>query len=167
MNVLKRNVRSTPRELEQIKTRQQHWASTSGFSFDKSGYCDSFNDNLFGGCLSAEAESEIEQGGGSEFGTGNGRGKFYALHSSSALACNWFDYWRHRDHRPLSAALGLTTPFATLQLEAKLPTGVRGSIANLDVLLTGDDGALTGIESKFCEPYTASDNKFFMKSAYF
>jgi hypothetical protein len=30
----------------------------------------------------------------SELGENGGRGKIQALHSSSALVCNFFDYWR-------------------------------------------------------------------------
>jgi hypothetical protein len=154
-------------ELTLIKSRQQSWAKLNECEYNDKGYCSSVESHLFGQCLSVEASVEIAEGHGSEFGDGTTPGKFQALHSSSALAYNWFEYWRHRDHAPLSNALGLTQPFLTLRFEAQFPTGVGRSIANLDVLLTSGDGSLTAIESKFCEPYTPSDKKILIKPAYF
>lgn len=154
-------------ELSTIKSRQQAWARLNNCSFDPDGYCTDANANLFGGVLSSAARSEFGKGGGAELGIDGARGKFQALHSSSALACNWFDYWRDREHAPLSTALGLPHPFRTLRFEAKYSTGVRGSMANVDVLLTLDDGSLVAIESKFGEPYNSSESKFLIKPAYF
>jgi hypothetical protein len=154
-------------ELTLIKSRQQSWAKLNECEYNEKGYCSKVESNLFGRCLSAEARAEIAEGHGSELGDSITPGKFQALHSSSALAYNWFEYWRHRDHAPLSNALGLAQPFVTLRFEAQFPTGVGRSIANLDVLLTCGDGSLNAIESKFCEPYTPSDKKIFIKPAYF
>jgi hypothetical protein len=43
-----------------------------------------------------------------------------ALHSSSALACNVFEYWRGRDGSPLAAALGY---LHSQQLASRLQSG--------------------------------------------
>jgi len=94
-------------------------------------------------------------------------GKIQALHSSSALACNWFDYWRGRDLMPLSRAFDAPVPFASLLLEQKFPTGLGGIGPNLDVMITCADGSLFGIESKFTEPYTPNKSKAFLKPKYF
>jgi hypothetical protein len=147
--------------VEHIKDSQRRWATHSGRALDDRGYCGCDDDNIHGG-LSDSARREFAEGGGKELG-----GKIRATHSSSALACNWFDYWRERDFSALSEAFGVPSPFVSLRLEAKLPTGMRGADANLDVLLTTADGALFGIESKFSEPYVPSPSKFHLKPQYF
>jgi hypothetical protein len=152
-----------PREA--IKARQREWAQRYGRTLDI-GYCTCADDNIFSK-LSEAARREFAEGGGGELGVGTTPGKIQALHSSSALACNWFDYWRERDFGVLSEAFGVPSPFVSLRLEAKLPTGMRGADANLDVLLTTADGSLFGIESKFTEPYAPSRLKAHLKPQYF
>src|SRR3954469_8686503 len=147
--------------VETIKQRQREWAARTGHTLTDKGYCGCDDDNIHGG-LSDSARREFGEGGGKELG-----GKILATHSSSALACNWFDYWRERDFGILSEAFGVPSPFVSLRLEAQLPTGMRGADANLDVLLTTADGALFGIESKFTEPYTPSQTKGVLKPQYF
>jgi len=90
-----------------------------------------------------------------------------ASQSSSALACDWFDYWRERDFGVLSSAFNVPTPFVTLRLEVHIPTGMRGADANLDVLLTTADGWLFAIASTSTEPYATSTKKSFLKPQYF
>ena len=152
--------------LELIKARQREWVKRSGRSLDKDGYCDCVDANLYPS-LSVAAGRDFHKGGGGELGKEGKVGKIQATHSSSALACNWFDYWRDRDLALLSAALCVPNPFVTLRLEAHVPTGMRGADANLDVLLTTADGSLFGIESKFTEPYTHSTTKSVLKPQYF
>jgi hypothetical protein len=112
--------------------------------------------------LSEAARQDFERGGDKELD-----GKIQATHSSSALACNWFEYWRERDFGALLTAFAVPDPFVTLQLEAHVPTGMRGADANLDVLLTTANGSLYAIESKFTEPYTSSPAKTALKPQYF
>jgi Restriction Endonuclease associating with ARP len=152
--------------LHIIKARQRAWALRNGRALDKDGYCAGADDNLFRR-LSETARDDFDRGGGGELGKPGERGKIQATHSSSALACNWFDYWRERDFGVLSTAFGVSNPFVTLRLEAHVPTGMRGADANLDVLLTTADGSLFGIESKFTEPYTPSTAKNVLKPQYF
>jgi hypothetical protein len=149
-----------------IKKRQQAWAERQQRPLDKDGYCGCADDNVYQG-LSPAARNELIRGGGAELGGEGERGTFQATHSSSALACNWFDYWRERDFGVLSAALEVPTPFVTLRLEAHVPTGMRGADANLDVLLTTADGWLFAIESKFTEPYMPVPAKSVLKPQYF
>ena len=125
---------TTPIDI--IKERQRRWAQRSGRSLDDKGYCGCTDDNMFQP-LSDAARRDFERGGGDALD-----GKICAVHSSSALACNWFDYWRERDFDVLSTAFGVSEPFVTLQLEAHVPTGMRGADANLDVLLTTASGWL-------------------------
>jgi hypothetical protein len=152
--------------LDIIKARQRAWAQRSGRVLDTDGYCASADDNLFQR-LSDTARDDFDRGGGGELGIAGERGKIQATHSSAALACNWFDYWRDRDLGVLSSALSVPNPFVTLRLEAHVPTGMRGADANLDVLLTTADGSLFGIESKYAEPYTPTAAKSVLKSQYF
>ncbi len=87
-------------ELDIIKTGQREWAGRNGLKVDADGYCISVEGNIFGG-LSLDARREFESGDGAELGKDGKRGKIQALHSSSALACNWFDYWRDKNLEPL------------------------------------------------------------------
>src|SRR6187402_1473497 len=151
--------------IDIIKKRQQAWARRHDRVLDTNGYCGCADDNIYGG-LSEAARSDFLLGGGGELGVNGQPGKVQAIHSSSALACNVFDYWRERDLSLLSAAFEVPTPFVTLRLEAHVPTGMRGADANLDVLLTTSDGWLFAVESKFTEPYTAA-TKLSIKPQYF
>jgi hypothetical protein len=141
-------------------------AQRNGRALDQDGHRACADDNLFPR-LSDAARGDFERGGGGELGTLGERGKIQATHSSSALACNWFDYWRDRDFGVLSTAFSVPSPFVTLRLEAHVPTGMRGADANLDMLLTTADGSLFGIESKCTEPYTPSTSKSMLKPQYF
>ena len=116
-------MKTQPSEREIIKIRQRAWAARNGLGFDADGYCACADDNIFRG-LSPGARKDFESGDGSELGKKGKRGKIQALHSSSALACNWFDYWRGRDLQTLSRAFGVPIGFSTLAIERKFPTGL-------------------------------------------
>ena len=152
-------------ERDTIKARQRDWAVRRGLPFDTDGYCRCVDNNIFRGFSPADRK-DFERGDGAELGKDGERGKLQALHSSSALACNWFDYWRDRDLKSLSRAFGASAGFSTLALEQKCPTGLGGIGPNLDVLLTCADGSVFAIESKFAEPYSKSKAKTFLKSKY-
>jgi len=152
--------------LVQLKKGQQAWAREHGIIFDEAGYCESIESNLFEP-LSACSHRDIGAGDGSELGKGDTRGKIQALHSSSALVCNFFDYWRGRDLGILRQSLGFSERFCGLALEQKFPTGLGGIAPNLDVVLYGCDGSLVAIESKFTEPFIKSKTKNVLKKRYF
>jgi hypothetical protein len=152
-------------ELDTIKALQRAWAQNCGRIVDVAGYCACVDDNIFRG-LSRSAQRDFENGDGTELGKASSRGKIQALHSSSALACNWFDYWRDKDLETLARAFGVLGSFSTLELERKLSTGLGGIGPNLDVLLTGNRTPFA-IESKFTEPYTKSKKKTYLKPKYF
>lgn len=149
-----------------VKVNQRQWAAVRGVPFDKDGYCYTIEDNLFGG-LSAAAKADFTKGKGAELGSETERGKIRALHSSSALACNWFDFWRGRDMKPRTEGLGLSSPLRELVgLEQQVETGVRGGKPNLDALFRCEDGTRVAVESKFCEPYSPSKGKTALADAY-
>jgi hypothetical protein len=75
-----------------------------------------------------------------------------ALHSSSALCCNFFDHWRDRDASALADILGVTAPLQ-IEFERKYSTGLRGKAPNLDVVVRPTSGPVVAIECKFLEPY--------------
>lgn len=135
-----------------VKAHLREWAQANAISIDKSGYTLTLSDNLFID-LSPAAKAEFSAGDGGELGASGERGKMQALHSSSALACNVFEYWRGRERAPLARALGVDGTIASVRFEKKFPTGLPGNAPNLDVVLEVEDGLLVAIESKFLEPY--------------
>ena len=97
--------------------------------------------------LSAHARQGFEGGAGSELAR-----DMRALHSSSALAANFFDYWTDRDKAPLLAALGIESGHAdSMEFEARFSTGLQGAPPHLDVAIGLSTGLTVGIESKFTE----------------
>lgn len=135
-----------------VKAHLREWAQANAISIDSSGYTLTLSDNLFID-LSPAARAEFSAGDGGELGSSGERGKMQALHSSSALACNVFEYWRERERGPLARALGVDDTIASVRFERKFPTGLPGNAPNLDVVLEVEDGLLVAIESKFLEPY--------------
>lgn len=131
---------------------QRSWAVSQGLTPDTRGYLAEVAANLFRP-LSARALAAFEEGGGAELrDRPSAPAKLKALHSSAALAVNFFDYWIDRDCAPLLEALGIHGSLrAPLEIEGKLPIGLTGNPPNLDVLLELESGALIGIESKFTE----------------
>ena len=130
----------------EIREVQRDWARSEGILFNSRGYVRELEDNLWKP-LSVRARSGFERGAGSELD-----GHIKALHSSSALAANFFDYWTDRDKTPLMAALGLASdgePF--LDFEARFPTGLGSTPPHLDVAFTLDTDFVIGIEAKFTE----------------
>jgi hypothetical protein len=115
-------------------------------------------DNLFEP-LTTEARKAFESADGGElYADEPGRGNMYALHSSSAVACNLFHYW-HRlgEIGPILRACGLpSTGASSLDFEAKLPIAEHFTRPpNVDSAVTYRAGRLkvAAIECKFCEPY--------------
>jgi hypothetical protein len=148
-----------------IRNQQRSWAASHGFGIDHSGYTLNLNDNLFAP-LTEATRSEFSRGDGGELGGPNQRGKMQALHSSSALACNVFDYWRNCDSSALVAALALPAGIKHIEFERKFPTGLPGNPPNMDVVLSLDEGSIVAIESKFLEPYGSRHAQGF-KNTYF
>lgn len=142
------------RSASEARSRQQAWAEAEGISVDESGYVSTLEDNLFVP-LSAATRIELSGGNGNELGGPGRRGKMQALHSSSALAYNVFEYWRQREDRDeLRAAMELPLPIKAIAFEGKFATGL-GAPAHVDVVLEVGDG-LVAVESKFLEPFGSS-----------
>ena len=134
-------------EQDIIKDAQKAWAKSKGISFDSCGYVHDVEVNLWKP-LSCRARNAFERGAGSE-----PKKHMRALHSSSALAANFFDYWTYWDKTLLLCALGIDADSVkSLDFEAQFPTGLGGTPPHLDVAITRDSGFVIAIECKFTEP---------------
>jgi hypothetical protein len=116
------------------------------------------DDNLFEP-LMPEARQEFEAGDGGELKADSGDGNMYAVHSSSALCCNVFHYWRRIGQFNLVAqACRLpSTGIQHLRFEVKRPIADGFDRApNLDVEI-GYEGSsrlrASAFECKFGEPF--------------
>ena len=108
----------------EIRNAQQDWARSKGIPFHSRGYVRDVEDNLWQP-LSPRARQGFEGGAGSELS-----GHMRALHSSSALAVNFFDYWTDRDKTPVLSALGVDPEDgASLDFEAQFHTRAGGHAA--------------------------------------
>lgn len=141
-----------PSAAQLVRRQQKNWSEGRGVPADSSGYTQTLEDNLFIP-LSPTTRAEFSAGDGGELGEAGERGKMQALHSSSALSCNVFEYWRARDAAPLAHAVGIDEGIESITFERKFPTGLRGNPPNLDVCLISSSGLVIAIECKFLEPY--------------
>ena len=148
---------------QNLLARQRAWAEAAANSVDDRGSLPTVEANLFRP-LSGSALADFAHGSGSELVDARPRpAKMRALHSSSALAVNVFDFWQGRDAGPLLQALGIDGQLKSLRFEAQYPTGLGGMPPNLDVALELADGRVIVIESKFSEwltPKPASRKPF-------
>lgn len=135
-----------------IRRQQQAWAYDHGIKFDRDGYTQKLEDNLF--CpLSPETEKEFSEGAGNELGDGDSRGKMQALHSSSALVVNVFEYWRHKDVEFIARACGSPKGVISLNFERTFPTPLSGTPPHIDVEFYNTMFSPLVIEAKFTEHY--------------
>ena len=148
---------------QEIRNTQQDWARSRGIPFDSRGYVRHVEANLWQP-LSSRARQGFERGAGSELS-----GHMRALHSSSALAVNLFDYWTDMPKAPILSALGIDPKGETsLDFEAQFPTGLAGTPPHLDVAMTLSTGGGVGIEAKYTEHLKRSTRgKSDFKTAYF
>ncbi len=131
---------------EEIRLLQKAWAKSKGLSFDSRGYVPDVETNLRRP-LSGRARQAFGKGAGSELA-----GHMKALHSSSALVANFFDYWTNKDSTILLAAMEIDSGKGeSLNFEAQFPTGLGGTPPHLDVAIALSSGTIIGVESKFTE----------------
>lgn len=111
------------------------------------------DDNLFEP-LGPEARGEFESGDGDEL-----ESKMNAVHSSSALAVNLFNYWRQRElFSEIAKAIRVpSTGITGIRFEAQFPIHSKFSKApNIDVVIEYAPFAVlkaTAVECKFNEPF--------------
>jgi hypothetical protein len=156
------------RGYEYILAKQTSWARNQGLSLvgsqgdrGRPAYLPHLDDNLFEPLLPDVYEA-FAAGKGGELGDG-GIGKMQAVHSSSALAVNVFQYWqRVSNPSVIAAACGLCSR------ESDAPARIRFEVTdyavndafpvppNIDVVIECGRGsriAAFGIECKFSEAY--------------
>jgi len=178
--------------LEFIKSKQQIWANRKDFQLvggtipDKGekNYLQNFSDNLFEQ-LSEKSLDCFNSGDGNETKDGKTRlAKMKALHSSSAIVVNVFQYWQ-KDVYPIAYACNLCSKhplgidimvenigsnqpkmFSTSKskTENKIKFEEQFEISkdksqfprspNIDVVIEGFQPLVYAIESKFTEPYS-------------
>lgn len=135
----------------EILGKQLGWACSMGLNPDKRGYLANYESNLFQP-LNRGSKDAFDQGSGSELrDRPNGPAKMRALHSSSALAVNFFDAWVDTDATPLLEIFNLKGELVSIRFEGQYPTGLPGNPPNLDVVLEFKSDLVVGIESKFTE----------------
>lgn len=132
------------------QAKQALWKK-SGIPHDRRGYVTDPQANLVEGVTPDIIKGDYDVGSGKEW-----RSKIRAIHSSAALAANTFGRWKTEPSRLTFAG---ASRFAPPKLEAKCPTGLRGTPPNLDVLLKSTDTVI-GIESKLLEPLRPTVPKF-------
>ena len=138
-------------EQQRVRHLQRSWAEAKGLRFDSEGYLPDVESNLRRP-LSPTASADFSKGAGSEPAR-----KMRALHSSSALLANFFDFWTGRDRSTLLAAMGIAGETVdSLRFERRFPTGLRGTPPHLDVTLELTSGSVVAVESKFTEHLSLS-----------
>ncbi len=115
------------RPISTIMRRQKDSAALQMLSIDLRGHVETVDANLWRG-LPDSSRTAFEKGSGSEL-----KGKMRALHSSSALAVNFFGYWTTAEATALKELLELDSSVSAIRFEAQHHTGLPGNPPNLDV----------------------------------
>lgn len=149
-----------------ICDQQQSWARERGINFDKHGYTYSLKDNLYV-LPSPQTAEEFTSGSGGELGNAQERGKMQALHSSSALVLNFFEYWRNSGCiDEVASFCGAPKGMNDMSFEQTHPTPLGGIPPHLDVEFRGSSIRAFAIESKFTELYHRHSKRV-IKEKYF
>ena len=153
---------------EYILTKQTAWAANSGIALvgskvsrGRPAYAPELDQNLFQPLL-AEVKESFESGDGGELGSPGSPGKMQAVHSSSALGVNVFQYWKSISEVPgVASACGLCRRGSQvsydIRFEEKYPIKDNfGHHPNIDVVIYNNSKANIrrfAIECKFSEAY--------------
>ena len=155
--------------IECIQTKQQIWAKNQGINLIGSegdrgvkNYTTTLDDNLFRP-LNPDVNQAFLQGDGNELKPiGKRLPKMRALHSSSALTVNVFQYWMTKNISTIASACGLckkdnTSP-KSISFEKKFEINKNFKFSpNIDVVIENSinfNFKVFAIECKFTEPYS-------------
>lgn len=132
----------------------------------RQAYTTSLDDNLFEPLL-PETKTEIDNGDGGELkGDANHSAKMCAVHSSSAIGVNIFQYWKNKNISDLAYSLGLcrmdnNSP-KEIHFEQKFKISSKFNFdPNIDALIFNDNKdkiKVFGIECKFSEAYSSRNH---------
>jgi hypothetical protein len=151
---------------EYILSKQINWAKRKGYKLygsettkGRKTYVLNLENNLFQK-MCHQTEQQFLNGDGNEMTESEQLAKMKALHSSSALVVNIFDYWKDKDLDELLIALKLINK--KIDTEKELIFESKQSISkkykyppNLDVLIKTEEKKVFAIESKFAEPFSS------------
>lgn len=152
--------------IQYIKAKQQLWANINnivlvGSKLDRGekAYTKSLTENLFQP-LSSTTEKELKQGDGNELSSGIYPAKIQALHSSSALTMNFFDFWKAQsDKSVIAKALSIPSHnIESIAFEKKYRIFSSSKSPNIDVVFEYKDGSSCAVECKFTEPFVHRNN---------
>jgi hypothetical protein len=140
---------------------QLEWARSENILLD-GHYTIRLEDNIFGGELHPETKKEYRRGKGHELE--EKRAHMKALHSSSALVVNVFDYWRRQNRiKDIARCCGAKGNVKGMEFEKTHPiTGIQGIPPHLDVEFAA--AVPLAIESKFTETYQRTTRRPFEKT---
>ena len=158
--------------LDFIKSKQQAWAKRNGFELlggtipdrGEKNYLYNLTDNLFEELSKESLDCYNSGDGGETRNTKTRLAKMKALHSSSAIVVNLFQYWTGKTVVPLLYACKLCSESAkgvstTIKFEEKFEISKDKAqfpfSPNLDVVIGGSQSLVYAIESKFTEPYSS------------
>jgi hypothetical protein len=155
--------------LEQIISKQIEWAKNKGLNLigsqgarGRKVYTTKLQENLFQP-LTTQARKDLEGGDGGELiGSERRPAKIQALHSSSALGINVFDYWqKSSDLSTLTSSCRISNKgrvfSGDIHFEYKFPVDDRFRFApNMDVVILPHSRPYKcyAIECKFTEAYS-------------
>jgi len=154
-----------------ILAKQTEWAKNHGLNLvgskgnrGRPAYTMNLDYNLFQPLL-PDVRTAFDNGDGNELGSSSGLpGKMQAIHSSSALGVNVFQYWKSINAVPvIAAACGLcrrdSEVSCDIQFEKKYPINEKfGFHPNIDIVIHNKPEARIkqfAIECKFSEAYGA------------
>jgi hypothetical protein len=152
-----------------IISKQIEWAKNKGLQLvgsrserGRECYTTRIENNLFQP-LNEGTRENLEHGDGGELSMAKGPAKICAVHSSSALGINLFDYWRNSiDLSVITASCGLSLAGRKLAgeilFEQKFSIDDRFQYSpNIDVLIIPKTGSYKAfaIECKFTEAYSS------------
>ena len=134
-----------------IADQQLRWAIQENVPLKGYTYTKTVEDNVFNHELHPETRKEYAKGKGHELE--GERAHIKALHSSSALVVNVFDYWRHQNRiQDIASCCGAEGIVTGMEFEKTHPIkGVARIPPHLDIEFAGS--IPLAIESKFTEPY--------------
>ena len=158
-----------------IKEKQRLWAKINEIELvgsklvrGEKRYTKEFLKNFFVE-ISKESLEEIKAGDGNEIGNGIYPGKIQAVHSSSSIAVNAFDYWRNRTEKAKigQALLIPPTNIESIVFEKKYPVLKESNKSpNIDIVIGYKNGDCCAIECKFSEPFTGRQENHGLKEKY-
>ena len=135
--------------VDSIISHQREWAAHESIAVG--GYTETVEDNIFDHVLHPETRKEYLKGEGHELE--GKRAHMKALHSSSALVVNVFDYWRRENRiEEIAKSCGAQDTITTMEFEKTHQIGnVNRTPPHLDIEFGGQ--MPLAIESKFTETY--------------